>query len=104
MKAFRWALTLVLLLVALLAGLVIGAFNNGEVTIDLLVTSFTMKLGSVIVVTLFAGLLVGALLVLAGVGLPLYSRLRTANRQLAGRAAGSVVPPQPTTSSPTNGI
>lgn len=100
MKAFRWVLALVLLLIALLAGLVIGAVNNGEVTIDLLVTSFTMKLGSVIVTTLFVGLFVGALLALAGVALPLYSRLRAANRQLAGKAAS----PQPATPRPTNSI
>lgn len=102
MKAFRWVLMLVLLLAALLAGLIIGAVNNGEVTIDLLVTSFTMKLGSVIVTTLFAGLIVGALLTLAGVGLPLYSRLRTANKQLVGKAASASSPSN--TSSPTNGI
>ncbi|GHH51150.1 MULTISPECIES: LapA family protein [Gammaproteobacteria] len=100
MKAFRWVLLLVLLLVALLAGLIIGAVNNGEVTIDLLVTSFTMKLGSVIVSTLLVGLAVGAVLALAGVALPLYARLRAANKQLAGKAASS----QPGASGPTHGI
>ena len=100
MKIFRWTLLLVLLLLALLAGLIIGAFNNGEVTIDLLVTSFTMKLGSVIVVTLFIGLLIGALLALAGAALPLYSRLRAANKQLAIKKTAS----HPGTSSATNGI
>lgn len=102
MRAFRWVLMLVLLLIALLAGLIVGAVNNGEVVIDLLVTSFTMKLGSVIVTTLFSGLVVGVLLTLAGVSLPLYSRLRAANKQLAGKAASASA--QSSTPSSTNGI
>lgn len=100
MKAFRWVLVLVLLLAALLAGLIVGAVNNGEVTIDLLVTSFSMKLGSVIVATLLVGVLMGALLALTGVALPLYSRLRASNRQLAGKASA----PHPGTSSPNNSL
>jgi uncharacterized membrane protein YciS (DUF1049 family) len=102
MKAFRWVLMLLLLLVALLAGLVIGAVNNGEVVIDLLVTSFTMKLGSVIVLTSLVGLVVGVLLTLVGVCLPLYSRLRTANKQLASKAVSASL--QSNIPSPSNGI
>lgn len=85
MKALRWVLILVLLLIALLLGLILGAFNNGEVSIDFLFTSLSMKLGSVIVITLFVGLLLGALLALIGAALPLYGRLRAANKQLAAR-------------------
>ena len=117
MKTFRWVLVVVLLLIALLLGLAIGAFNNGEVTVDLLVTSFTMKLGSVVVSTLFIGLLVGALLVLVGTTLPLFVRLRAANKQLAAvrkaaaiadaermSAASQTAPAASVTPNPYNGF
>lgn len=87
MNLFR----LLVLLAFLLVGLVIGALNSERLVIDLGVTSTTTSSGIAIIVSLLAGAVLGAAIVLAGVVVPLYGRLRQANK-LARTAPADVKP------------
>ncbi|HEY0334676.1 MAG TPA: hypothetical protein VGC74_13340 [Stenotrophomonas sp.] len=95
MKVFR----LLLMLAFLLVGLVIGALNSQPILIDLAFTSIATTSGVAIIVSLLAGVLIGGAIVLAAMVLPLYSKLRQANKQAAATARAeprsTVVEPRP---------
>ncbi|MGE4459505.1 lipopolysaccharide assembly protein LapA domain-containing protein [Stenotrophomonas acidaminiphila] len=90
MKAVR----LLILLAVLVGGLVIGSLNSQPVDIRLAFWALSTTSGIAIIVSLLLGALVGGGLVLAGVVIPLYARLRRANKAAAG-AAGAAAPQAP---------
>jgi putative membrane protein len=94
MKVFR----LLLMLAFLLVGLIVGALNSQPILIDLAFSSIATTSGVAIIVCLLAGVLIGGALVLAAVVVPLYSKLRQANKQVAAARAEprpAVVEPRP---------
>lgn len=95
MKAVR----LLILLAVLVGGLVIGSLNSQPVDISLAFWALRTTSGIAIIVSLLLGALVGGGLVLAGMVIPLYARLRRANKA----AAGTVGAPAPQTPSPFDG-
>ncbi|MEO6517810.1 MAG: hypothetical protein ABIO17_02285 [Pseudoxanthomonas sp.] len=86
MNVFR----LVIALVFLALGLVVG-FQNGtpQITLSLFSLSWITTPGNAIILSLLAGVIIGATLVLATMVWPLYSKLRKVNKQTAAPAAGS---------------
>lgn len=95
MKAVR----LLILLAVLVGGLVIGSLNSQPVDISLAFWALRTTSGIAIIVSLLLGALVGGGLVLAGMVIPLYARLRRASKA----AAGVVTAPAPQTPSPFDG-
>ncbi|MEE7558701.1 LapA family protein [Xanthomonas sp. Kuri4-2] len=96
MKIFR----LLVMLAFLLVGLVIGALNSQPILIDFAFTSIPTSSGIAIIVALLAGVVIGAGLILLSVVIPLYSKLRQANRQAAANRVDAtpvspVVAPRP---------
>lgn len=93
MKVFQ----LLLMLAFLLVGLIIGALNSQPILIDFAFSSIATTSGVAIIVSLLAGVLIGGALVLAVMVLPLYSKLRLANKQVAAArvATPPVVEPRP---------
>ena len=83
MKVFR----LLVLLAVLILGLIIGAMNMDEMTINLLCTQLKTSVGVAIIAALLIGVIVGAGLVLVSVVIPLYSQLRRANKSAAATPA-----------------
>lgn len=71
---------LLILLAVLVAGLVIGALNSQDMTLNLGFTAIHSSTGLAITVALLTGAIIGAGLVLVGVVIPLYSRLRKAQK------------------------
>ena len=90
MRVFR----LLVMLAFLLVGLIIGAVNSQDVTLDFLFSSVHTTSGIAIIVALLVGVLIGAGMVLVSMVIPLYSKLRQANKAAAvSRAdAGPVAP------------
>ncbi|QNH13063.1 lipopolysaccharide assembly protein LapA domain-containing protein [Xanthomonas sp. SI] len=93
---------LLILLVFLLAGLVIGSLNSQQIVINFGVAGINTTSGIAIIVSLFAGVVIGAALVLATLVIPLYAKLRRANKA-AIAAAAPVVVPVPTYTPPVDG-
>ena len=87
---------LLILLTVLVAGLIVGALNSQDMTLNLGFTAIHSSTGLAITVALLAGAVVGAGLVLVGVVIPLYSRLRKA--QKAAPAVAVVSPAAPSSS------
>ncbi|MFC6838857.1 lipopolysaccharide assembly protein LapA domain-containing protein [Xanthomonas theicola] len=83
---------LLILLVFLLAGLAIGSLNSQQIDINFGVTGIATTSGIAIMVSLLAGVVIGAALVLAALVVPLYARLRRANKAAAAASAPAVVP------------
>ena len=83
MKVFR----LLVLLAVLILGLIIGAMNMDEMTINLLFTQLKTSVGVAIIAALLIGVIVGAGLVLVSVVIPLYNQLRRANKSAAATPA-----------------
>jgi uncharacterized membrane protein YciS (DUF1049 family) len=69
---------LLILLAVLVAGLVIGALNSQDMTLNLGFTAIHSSTGLAITVALLTGAIIVAGLVVVGVVIPLYSRLRNA--------------------------
>ncbi len=97
MKAVR----LLILLAVLVGGLVIGSLNSQPVDISLAFWALKTTSGIAIIVSLLLGALVGGGLVVAGMVIPLYTRLRRANK--AAAAGNGSVPPAPQSPSPFDG-
>ena len=76
MKAVR----LLLLLAVLVGGLVIGSLNSQPVEVSLVFWTQKTTSGIAIIASLLLGALVGGGLVVAGVVIPLYARLRRAGK------------------------
>ncbi|MBN6151607.1 DUF1049 domain-containing protein [Xanthomonas sp. AmX2] len=81
---------LLILLAFLLAGLVIGSLNSQPILVDFGFTGINTTSGIAIMVSLFAGVLIGAALVLASLVIPLYAKLRRANKAAAASAPATV--------------
>ena len=78
---------LLILLAVLVAGLVIGALNSQDMTLNLGFTAIHSSTGLAITVALLTGAIIGAGLVLVGLVIPLYSRLRKAQKAAPAIAA-----------------
>ncbi len=74
-------LRLLIAIVFLAVGLVLGVLNAEAVTVDLGVVEVKAGLGVILLCTLLAGVLVGALVIVASVVLPLRSALRRVDKQ-----------------------
>ncbi|MBO9745827.1 MULTISPECIES: lipopolysaccharide assembly protein LapA domain-containing protein [Xanthomonas] len=94
-------LRLLVMLAFLLVGLIIGAVNSQDVTLDFLFSSVHTSSGVAIIVAL----LVGAGMVLVSVVIPLYSKLRQANKAVAvSRADARAVTPATVEPRPIDGL
>ncbi|MDC9669993.1 MAG: LapA family protein [Xanthomonas euvesicatoria] len=92
-------LRLLVMLAFLLVGLIIGAVNSQDVTLDFLFSSVHTSSGVAIIVALLVGVLIGAGMVLVSVVIPLYSKLRQANKAVAV-SRGDARPVTPATVEP----
>ncbi|HBK46666.1 MAG TPA: hypothetical protein DDZ67_09585 [Xanthomonadaceae bacterium] len=100
MKVFR----LLVMLAFLLVGLIIGALNSQPLLIDFAFASIATTSGIAIIVALLAGVLIGGATILLVIALPLYSKLRQANKAAAaGRAEAKPAAPI-VESRPTDGL
>lgn len=88
---------LLILLAVLVAGLVVGSLNSQRVDISLAFWVLQTTSGIAIIVSLLLGALLGGALVTAGVVIPLYAKLRRANKAALATSAesGSQVPVSP---------
>jgi lipopolysaccharide assembly protein A len=100
MKVFR----LLVMLAFLLAGLVIGALNSQPILIDFAFASIATTSGIAIIVALLAGVLIGAALLLLGVALPLYSKLRVATKAIVAQRNETRPAVDPVAPRPVDGI
>ncbi|AMV08640.1 lipopolysaccharide assembly protein LapA domain-containing protein [Xanthomonas citri] len=98
-------LRLLVMLAFLLVGLIIGAVNSQDVTLDFLFSSVHTSSGAAIIVALLVGVLIGAGMVLVSVVIPLYSKLRQANKAVAvSRADARPVTPATVEPRPIDGL
>ena len=74
-------LRLLIAIVFLAVGLVLGVLNANPVTVDLGVVEVKAGLGVILLCTLLAGVLIGALTIVASVVLPLRGALRRVDKQ-----------------------
>jgi predicted small integral membrane protein len=88
---------LLVLLAVLVVGLIVGALNSQPIAISLGFTQIATTTGLAIIVSLLSGALIGGALVLASMVIPLYSKLRKAQK------AAPVVVATPPSSSPFDG-
>jgi uncharacterized integral membrane protein len=88
MKAVR----LLLLLAVLVGGLVIGSLNSQPVEISLAFWSLKTTSGIAIIASLLLGALLGGGMVVAGLVVPLYARLRRVNKAAAVPAQAAPAP------------
>ncbi len=87
-------LRLLIALLFLAAGLVIGVLNTQPIVLKLLFTDIPTSSGVAIILSLLSGVLIGGLIVMATMVLPLYAKLRKANRPaVAPASAPPVTPP-----------
>lgn len=90
MNTFR----LIIALLFLAVGLVIGVLNTQPIVLKLLFTDIPTSSGVAIILSLLFGVIIGGLIVMATMVLPLYAKLRKANKVPAtAPAAPPVVPP-----------
>ncbi len=89
MKVFR----LLVLLAVLVIGLIIGAVNMTEMSINLVFTQLHTSVGVAMIAALLVGVVVGAGLVLVSVVIPLYAQLRRANKAGLATPVAPVTPP-----------
>lgn len=89
MKVFR----LLVLLAVLVIGLIIGAVNMTEMSINLVFTQLHTSVGVAMIAALLVGVVVGAGLVLVSVVIPLYAQLRRANKAGLATPVATVIPP-----------
>ncbi|KFA27817.1 LapA family protein [Xanthomonas vasicola] len=98
-------LRLLVMLAFLLVGLIIGAVNSQDITLDFLFSSVHTSSGGAIIVALLVGVLIGAGMVLVSVVIPLYSKLRQANKAVAvSRADARAVTPAAVEPRPIDGL
>ena len=82
MNIFR----LIVALVFLALGLVIGFLNDTPaIALDLIFFTWSTTPGNAIILSLLTGVVIGGLIVLATLVLPLYAKLRKANKGLAAQ-------------------
>jgi len=90
---------LLILLAVLVAGLIIGALNSDKMVLSLGFTQITTTTGLAIIVALLSGAIIGGGIVLASLVIPLYAKLRKAQKA----APTVVVAPASTPSSTFDG-
>ncbi|MCC7633549.1 hypothetical protein [Stenotrophomonas rhizophila] len=90
---------LLILLAVLVAGLIIGALNSDKMVLSLGFTQITTTTGLAIIVALLSGAIIGGGIVLASLVIPLYAKLRRAQKA----TPAVVVAPASTSSSPLDG-
>jgi len=90
MKAVR----LLLLLAVLVGGLVIGSLNSHPIEISFAFWVLKTTSGIAIICSLLLGVLVGGGMVVAGLVIPLYARLRRANKAAVAAGAETAAPVQ----------
>jgi len=90
---------LLILLAVLVFGLIVGALNSDPIVISLGFTHINSTTGLAIIIALLSGAIIGGGIVLASLVIPLYAKLRKA--QKAGPTV--VVAPAPTPSSAFDG-
>ena len=88
---------LLILLAVLVGGLVIGSLNSQPIEISLAFWVLKTTSGLAIIASLLVGALVGGGMVLAGLVVPMYAKLRRANKA----ASASVSEPAATVQSPS---
>lgn len=71
---------LVVALVFLAAGMVVGVLNTQPITLRLLFTEVETSSGVAIILALLSGVLIGGAIVLAALVLPMYAKLRKAQK------------------------
>ncbi|MEK0266213.1 LapA family protein [Stenotrophomonas rhizophila] len=71
---------LLILLAVLVVGLIIGALNSQPIIISLGFTQINSTTGVAIIIALLSGALIGGGLVLASMVIPLYAKLRRAQK------------------------
>lgn len=71
---------LVVALVFLAAGMVVGVLNTQPITLRLLFTEVETSSGVAIILALLSGVLIGGAIVLATLVLPMYAKLRKAQK------------------------
>ncbi len=89
---------LLILLAVLVGGLVIGSLNSQPIEISLAFWMLKTTSGIAIIASLLIGALVGGGMVLAGLVVPMYAKLRRANKAALAAApepASSVQSPSP---------
>jgi len=91
MKAVR----LLILLAVLVGGLVIGSLNSQPVDVSLAFWALKTTSGIAIIVSLLLGALVGGGLVVAGMVVPLYAKLRRATKAAVPGAVSAAQTPSP---------
>ena len=97
MKVFR----LLILLAVLVGGLVVGSLNSQPIEISLAFWVLKTTSGLAIIASLLLGALVGGGLVMASLVVPMYAKLRRANKAALATTTEPVVPVQ--TPSPFDG-
>ena len=97
MKVFR----LLILLAVLVGGLVVGSLNSEPIKISLAFWVLQTTSGVAIIASLLLGALVGGGLVMASLVVPMYAKLRRANKAALAAAPEPVAPVQ--TPSPFDG-
>ncbi len=97
MKVFR----LLILLAVLVGGLVVGSLNSEPIKISLAFWVLQTTSGVAIIASLLLGALVGGGLVMASLVVPMYAKLRRANKAALTAAPEQVTPVQ--TPSPFDG-
>lgn len=78
---------LLMLLAVLIGGLVIGSLNSQPLDISLAFWALKTTSGVAIIASLLLGALVGGSMVLVGLAIPLYTKLRRANKALGAATA-----------------
>ncbi len=78
---------LLILLAVLVVGLIVGALNSQPIVISLGFTQINSTTGMAIIIALLSGALIGGGLVLASVVIPLYAKLRRAQKATPGVVA-----------------
>ena len=86
----RWLSILVALLVVF-AAIVFSAINQGAVALDVYFASFSVPVGVLVLASVFAGCVLGGLVLYPGVIVPLRMRVASLRRELERRST----PPSP---------
>lgn len=87
---------LLVLLAVLVAGLIIGALNSDKMVLSLGFTQITTTTGLAIIIALLSGAIIGGGLVLASVVIPLYAKLRKAQKATPTVVVAPASPPSST--------
>ncbi len=87
---------LLVLLAVLVAGLIIGALNSDKMVLSLGFTQITTTTGLAIIVALLSGAIIGGGIVLASLVIPLYAKLRKAQKAVPTVVAAPASTPSST--------